>query len=483
MRIESRDVRRPVVHTIWERGDMHWGQCSDKELKELEGIVGGDNLSTGDSALRLASRDESYYTPQIPPQVVVRPRSAEEISAILGIANPRRIPVTARGAGTSIEGNPVPLFGGIVVDMQRFNRIIGIHPEDFVAVVEAGVGYRDLNKTLGRNGLFFPPDPGAGATIGGMIANNASGVRTIKYGATKDYVLKMTVVLAQGEMIEIGSLATKSSSGYDLARLFVGSEGTLGIVTQASLRLAGIPSHFSAGIATFPALQAAAQAVFQIMRWGFSPAALEILTADLVRMLNRDRGLRLREEHSLFMEFHGASEVALEQDLGPVEELCQEAGALSFQSGLGIDERNELWEARYETYESIKHTHPGADPFVADVAVPISRYPEILEYTADVIRDFGVAGYPFGHAGDGNLHIVFMGDASDEEGWEKITKANEAIVSRALELDGTCTGEHGIGIGKQPFMQREHGASLELMRQIKALLDPQGILNPGKILP
>jgi len=308
-------------------------------------------------------------------------------------------------------------------------------------------------------------------------------VRTIKYGATKDYILRMTVVLADGKIMNIGSLATKSSSGYDLARLFVGSEGTLGIVTQATLRLAGIPAHHSAAIATFPTLQAAAQAVFDIMRWGFSPTALEVLTADLVQMLNRDRGLGLREEHTLFLEFQGASEIALEEELGAVQDLCQEAGALSFQPGLGIDERNKLWEARYETYESIKHTHPGADPFVADVAVPISRYPEILEYTAGIVADYGVAGYPFGHAGDGNLHVVFMGDASDEEGWGRIVRANEAIVSRALDLGGTCTGEHGVGIGKQPFMEREHGASLGLMRQIKSLLDPQGILNPGKVFP
>jgi D-lactate dehydrogenase (cytochrome) len=472
--------RKPTVLN-YEEEMMEWGRCTEKELKALEAIVGAENLSTGESTLRLASRDESYYTPRIPLQVVVMPGSAEEISAIMEIANPRGIPVTARAAGTSIEGNPVPLFGGIVVDVQRFDKIIEIRPEDFLAVVEAGVGYKDLNKALGQHGLFFPPDPGASAMIGGMIANNASGVRTIKYGATKDYVLKLTVVLADGQIIEIGSLATKSSSGYDLARLFVGSEGTLGIVTQASLRLAGIPSHFSSAIATFPTLEAAAQAVFQIMRWGFSPAALEILTSELVHMLNRDKGLGLSEEHTLFLEFQGASEIALEEELGPVHELCQEAGALSFEPGLGIDERNKLWEARYEAYESIKHTHPGADPFVADVAVPISRYPEMLQYAARVIDDYGVAGYPFGHAGDGNLHVVFMGDAQDKEEWEKIMKANEAIVSRALDLEGTCTGEHGVGIGKRLFMEREHGKSLELMRQIKKLLDPQGILNPGKI--
>jgi D-lactate dehydrogenase (cytochrome) len=462
---------------------MEWGRCTDKELSELEGIVGTENVSTGESIIALCSRDESYYTPEDPPQAVVTPGSEEEISAILKIANARKIPVTARGAGTSIEGNPVPLFGGIVVDMQRFDKIIEIRPEDFVAVAEAGVGYKDLNKAVGRHGLFFPPDPGAGAMIGGMIANNASGVRTIKYGATKDHVLKLTVVLANGDIIETGSLAAKSSSGYDLTRLFVGSEGTLGVFAQATLRLAGLPACFSAAVVTFPTVEAAAQAVFAIMRWGFSPAALEILTAELVTMLNRDRDLGLREEPTLFLEFHGASELALEEELGPVHELCQEAGALSFHSGLGIGERNSLWEARYEVYESIKRTHPGADPFVADVAVPISRYPEIIQYAEKVVRECGVMGYPFGHAGDGNVHLVFMGDAQDVEGWGNIQKANQSIVSRALDLGGTSTGEHGVGIGKRQFMEREHGKSLELMRQIKALLDPQGILNPGKILP
>ncbi len=336
---------------------------------------------------------------------------------------------------------------------------------------------------MGRHGLFFPPDPGAAATIGGMIANNASGVRTVKYGATKDYVLKLTVVLADGEIIQTGSLATKSSSGYDLARLFVGSEGTLGIITQATVRLAGLPAHFSAALATFPTVEGAAQAVFEIMRGGFSPAALELLTTEVVALLNRDSELGLREEPTLFMEFHGASEIALEEELGPVQELCQEAGAVSFQSGLGIAERNRLWEARYETLESIKRTHPGLALFIADVAVPISRYPEIIEHAGKVVHDYGVVGYVFGHAGDGNLHLQFMGDPQDKEGWEKIEKANQAIVARGLELGGTATGEHGVGIGKRRFMEQEHGKSLELMRQIKALLDPQGILNPGKIFP
>ena len=462
---------------------MEFDRCTDTELKELEDIVGADNLSTGESALGLASRDESYHTPKIPPDVVVMPDSTEEVSAILKMANARRIPVTARGAGTSIEGNPVPLYGGIVVDTQRFDHIVEVRPADFMAVVEPGVGYKDLNKAVGRDGLFFPPDPGAAAMIGGMIANNASGVRTIRYGATKDYVLELTVVLANGEIIKTGSLAGKSSSGYDLIRLFVGSEGTLGIFTQATLRLRGLPEHFSAAVATFPTVERAAQAVFEIMRWGFSPAALELMTADLAAMLNRDKDLGLREEPTLLMEFHGASEIALQEELGPVEQLCQDAGSISFERGLGVDERNRLWEARHQAYESIKRTHVGADPFVADVAVPISRYPEIVAFTEQTIRDQGVAGYPFGHAGDGNLHVVFMGDAQDQEGWAHVQRANQAIVDRALDLQGTSTGEHGVGIGKRRFMEREHGKSLQVMRQIKTLLDPQGILNPGKIFP
>jgi D-lactate dehydrogenase (cytochrome) len=316
-----------------------------------------------------------------------------------------------------------------------------------------------------------------------MIANNASGVRTVRYGATKDYVLKLTVVLANGEIIETGSLAIKTSSGYDLTRLFVGSEGTLGIITQATLHLAGLPAHFSAALATFPAVEQATQAVFEIIRWGFSPAALELLTSEVVALLNRDGELGLAEVPTLFMEFHGASELALKEDLGPVQDICQEAGAVSFESGLGVAERNKLWETRHQTFEIIKRSHPGLAPFVADVAVPISRYPEIVEYAGQVVRDFGVIGYVLGHAGDGNLHLVFMGDAQDKEEWDKILQANQAIVARGLALGGTATGEHGVGIGKRRFMAREHGKSLDLMRQIKTLLDPQGILNPGKIFP
>lgn len=462
---------------------MKWNRCTDKELEEIKEIVGAEYFTTGESAIKLCSRDESCYTTENPPQAVVTPGSAEEIAQILTIANARRIPVTPRGAGTSIEGNPIPLFGGIVVDMQRFDRIVEIRPADFVAVVEAGVGYKDLNKAARRHGLFFPPDPGADAVIGGMIANNASGVRTVKYGATRDYVLQLTVVLANGEIIETGSLATKSSSGYDLARLFVGSEGTLGIVTQAALRLVGLPAHFSAALATFPTVERAAQVVFEIMRWGFAPAALELMTPKVVTLLNQDGDLELEEEPSLFMEFHGASEIALEENLGPVQEICEEAGALSFQAGLGRAERNRLWEARYRAFESMKRAHPGLEPFVADVAVPISRYPEIIEFADQTVRKYGVLGYIFGHAGDGNLHLVFMGDPHDEEEWGNIQRANQAIVARGLELEGTATGEHGVGIGKRRFMEQEHGKSLELMRQIKTLLDPQGILNPGKIFP
>jgi D-lactate dehydrogenase (cytochrome) len=462
---------------------MEWGRCTEQDLRELEAIVGAEYVGTGASAIELASRDESYYRTKNLPQAVVTPASTQEVSAIMKLANAKRIPVTARGAGTSIEGNPVPLYGGIVLDMQRFDKIIEIRPEDFIVVVQPGVSYKDLNQALRRYSLFFPPDPGAAASIGGMIANNASGVRTVKYGATKDYVLKLTLVLANGDVIQTGNLASKSSSGYDLTRLFVGSEGTLGIVTQASLSLAGLPAHFSAGVATFDTIANAAQAVFEIIRWGFAPAALELMPTEVIALLNKDSDLGLAEEPTLFLEFHGASELALREELGPVKEICEDAGAISFQAGLGAEERNKLWEARYQAYEIIRRFHAGLAPFVGDIAVPISHYPEMVEFSVQVVRELEVIGYPFGHAGDGNLHIVYMGDADDEVAWGKVMQANEAIVNRSLELGGTATGEHGVGIGKRRFMKQEHGESLELMRQIKALLDPQGILNPGKIFP
>ena len=459
---------------------VEYGKLTDKELDFIKGVVGRERMSVGESVLDLHGKDESFH-PKRRPDVVVWPLGEGEISQILKVANGKRIPVTPWGAGTSLEGNPMPVEGGIVLDLQQMNHVLELKAEDLQVRVEAGVIYKALNQFLSRYGLFFPPDPGAAATIGGMVGNNASGVRTIKYGATKDFVLNMRVVLPSGEIIRTGTNAIKSSSGYDLCRLFVGSEGTLGVVTEVTLRLIGLPAEFMAAVVQFNVIRDATNAVSQMMRSGLSPAALELLDAPTVQVVNRYKKLSLEEKPTLFVEFHGTSTTGLNQELEMMKEICADNQYLRFDSGIGREERSRLWEARYDVHESIKVNNPGLFPFYVDTAVSISRYPDMVEWGQKVLEKRGLKGYAFGHAGSGNLHMEILGNPEEKEGWQSILEAGEEIVSFALKCGGTATGEHGVGIGKRKFMEREHGESLKIMRQIKELLDPNGIMNPGKI--
>ena len=459
---------------------MEYGRVTDRELESIRKMVGSERISTGESILDLHAKDESFHERR-KPDVVVWPLSATEISQILRLANEKGIPVTPWGAGTSLEGNPIPVEGGIVLDLQQMNHILELRTEDLQVRVEAGVIYKELNQALSRYGLFFPPDPGASATIGGMVGNNASGIRTIKYGATKDFVLSMVVVLPSGEVIRTGTNAVKSSSGYDLCRLFVGSEGTLGVVTEVTLRLIGLPAEFMAAVAQFNPIREATDTVFQIMRSGLSPAALEFLDASTVQVVNQFKKLSLEEKPTLFIEFHGASAAGLKEELEIVKEICNESRSLRFDSGIGREERNRLWEARYGVRESIKVNNPGFYPLVIDTAVPISKYSDMVEWGQKVVDKKGLKGYAFGHAGSGNLHMEILGIPEEKAQWQKVREAEEEIVHFALECGGTATGEHGIGLGKKKFMKKEHGGSLTLMKQIKKLLDPNGIMNPGKI--
>jgi D-lactate dehydrogenase (cytochrome) len=459
---------------------MGYGKVTDRELESIREIVGSERMSTGESILDLHGKDESFHRRQRP-EVVIWPVSAQEISQILKIANERRIPVTPWGAGTSLEGNPIPVEGGIVIDLQQMNHILELMEEDLQVRVGTGVIYKELNQYLSRFGLFFPPDPGAAAAIGGMVGNNASGIRTIKYGATKDFVLNMVIVLPSGEIIRVGRNAIKSSSGYDLCRLFVGSEGTLGVVTEVTLRLVGLPAEFMAAVVQFDTIRRATDTVSQIMRSGLSPSALELLDTQTVRVVNHYKKLSLKERPTLFIEFHGTSSAGLREELEVVKDICIENGSLQFDSGIGREERNRLWEARYDVHEAIKVNHPGLSPLVIDTAVPISKYPDMVEWGQKVLEKRGLDGYVFGHAGSGNLHMEMMGIPGEGAQWQKVQEAGEEIVGFALECGGTATGEHGIGIGKRKFMKREHGDSLKLMKQIKELLDPNGIMNPGKI--
>ncbi len=375
----------------------------------------------------------------------------------------------------------MPTRGGLVMDFTRMNKVLEIRPHDLQADVQPGLLRKELNRQAGKHGLFFPPDPGADATIGGMIANNASGVQTVKYGATKDYVLRLTVVLPQGDVIYTGCKAGKSSSGYDLTRLFIGSEGTLGVVTEATLRLTGIPSHHLAAIITFDDLESAANAVAVMIGSGLEPAALELLTPELIGLMNREEGLGLSEVPTLFCEFHGISKAALLETSTLARELTESCGGTSFRSEVEEREREDLWRARHDAWETIHRAHQGKETLIVDAAVPISRYPEMVVFSRQLVGERKVTGYVFGHAGDGNLHVVMMGDPGDEEEWSALEDINERIVKRAVELGGTCTGEHGVGIGKRKFMQMEHGQSYQLMRGISALVDPKGLMNPGKI--
>jgi D-lactate dehydrogenase (cytochrome) len=451
-----------------------------QQVVELSGMVGPDRFSTGQSNRELHLHDISFHQ-GILPAGIIWPATTEEVSHILAWTYHSDVPVTPWGAGTSTEGNPVPTRGGLVVDLTRMNRILEIRPQDLQANVEPGVLRKELNRQAGKHGLFFPPDPGADATIGGMIANNASGVQTVKYGATKDYVMRLTVVLPQGKVIHTGCRAPKSSAGFDLTRLFVGSEGTLGIVTAATLKLAGIPSHYLAATVRFPNLEKASEAVALMIGSGLGPAALELLPPGLIRLMNSEKGLGLPEVPSLFCEFHAVSETALKETAGLARELCAECGAVGFSDATEEAARKELWRARHEAWETIHRAHPKKETLIVDAAVPISHYPEMVVFSQQAVDAQRAIGYVFGHAGDGNLHVVLVGDPADKAEWSRLEAINQAIVERAIQAGGTCTGEHGVGIGKRKFMPLEHGESYQLMKQIKDLIDPKGLMNPGKI--
>ncbi len=450
------------------------------QIAFLSGCVSPDRFSTGRSHRELHLKDISSHRGVLPAGVIY-PVNAEEISRILTWTYENDIPVTPWGAGTSTEGNPVPAAGGLVMDLTLMDKILKIRPKDLQADVQPGVLRKTLNLQAARFGLFFPPDPGADATIGGMIANNASGIQTVKYGATKDYVMQLTTVLPDGTVIRTGTKAPKSSSGYDLTRLFVGAEGTLGVVTEATLKLTGIPECHLSAVMTFKRLEDASEAVAIMMGSGLDPAALELLPSPLIRLMNREKDLKLPEVPSLFCEFHGVSRTAMQETADLARELCMDCGATDVKFGLEESERKELWRARHEAWETIHRAHPGKETLIVDAAVPISGYPDMVTFSQKLVDEKGAVGYVFGHAGDGNLHVVLVGDPDDASEWGALEAINENIVTRAVDMGGTCTGEHGVGIGKRKFMKMEHGESYALMLKIKQLIDPKGLMNPGKM--
>ena len=451
-------------------------------LDDLWEIVGSEQASAAESVRRLHSQDQSNHA-GVMPDVVVWPANTAEVSAIARYANEKGVPLVGWGAGTSLEGNSIPVKGGIVVDFGRMNQILTVHVEDFQVTVQPGIFYKDMNKVLARHGLFFAPDPGANASIGGMIANNAAGIRTVRYGATRDNVLALEIVLANGDVVNTGSRSVKQSAGYDLTHLFIGSEGTLGLITEATLKLAPLPEKYSAVISSFQTVTDAADAVYGIIGSGLNPSALELMDAATVDMLQEDLTFEMVPAPTLFMEFASSSEAILQEALRQAEELCAECGALSFVAGLGPDMRTQLWEARHRILEIMLRLHPGEDWITTDVAVPISAYPALVSGAAELLEEVGLTGGLVGHAGDGNLHVLVFYDEASTDSRERVKLFSDRLVELALSYAGTSTGEHGVGLGKRKYMVREHGENgVALMRSLKAWLDPRNILNPGKVV-
>ncbi len=447
-------------------------------LRALTDLAGEGNISTAESERYLHARDQSYHRAH-PAEVVIFGTSAEQISRVVAYANTHRIPITPWGVGTGLEGGAIPIHGGISLSLERMTDIIAVHADDFQVTVQAGLGHKDLNQHLAKYGLFFPPDPGANASIGGMLANNAAGIRTVKYGASKDNVLKMQVVLADGRIIEVGSRSIKQSSGYDLLHLFVGSEGTLGIITQATLKLVPIPQHVSAMVVAFPSVEAAIEAVVALKGSGLDPAALEFIDAEHCRLLREAEGVDLLDHPTLFMEFHAGQASWLEAGIHIAREICADLGAIHIRATTDNSERLKLWHARHHSYEILVRANPTRKILVMDVAVPISAYPALIGYVESLRAHVPLPITMVGHAGDGNIHVEFA--YGDEKEFQLAMQTDRHIVQKALSLGGTATGEHGVGIGKAQFMPTEHGEAYTVMQTIKSALDPNNILNPGKI--
>jgi D-lactate dehydrogenase (cytochrome) len=437
-------------------------------------------VSTSGSVLSQHGDDLSYH-PAHNPDVVVFAESTDEVSRVLAYANERRIPVTPFGAGTSLEGHVIPVEGGISLDLSRMDSVLEVRAADMHAVVQAGVPRSKLNEAAGPHGLMFPVDPGADATLGGMASTNASGTTAVRYGSMRQQVLGLEVVLADGRVVRTGSRAVKSSAGYNLTSLFVGGEGTLGVITELTLRLYAIPEVIVAVRAGFPDPDSACRAAATMIGAGIPVTRCEYVDAIVIGSVNRFKGTSFPETPHLWIEFSGGSDESVAGDLEAAREIAESEGCNGFVSETDPTRRAQLWEARHHALLAVAHEAIGKVHFATDVCVPVSDLPESFRLGRQLLDDNGLAGGVVGHLGDGNYHLGVMVDPAVPEELERAKRVNGQIVEHALSLGGTCTGEHGIGIGKRGYLVQEHGDTLDLMRGIKQVLDPNGILNPGKI--
>ena len=440
----------------------------------------GMRCSTALAVCEQHGRDESPIDAP-PPEAVVFCESSEDVAAVVRLADRHEVPVIPFGTGSSLEGHLLAVQGGVSIDLSRMNKVIAVHPEDLTAVVQAGVTRMRLNDEIRHTGLFFPIDPGADASLGGMCATRASGTNAVRYGTMRENVLGLTIVTASGEIIHTGTRARKSSAGYDLTRLMVGSEGTLGVMTEITLRLYPLPESVSAATCTFPSIDAAVRTTIEIIQTGVPIARCELLDAHAVRAVNRHDKLSLPESPLLLMEFHGSAASVAEQ-AAIVQQLASEHGGSGFQWATNPEERTQLWTARHHAYFAGAQTKPGCRTVSTDTCVPISRLAECVTTASEAATAAGMAHYIVGHVGDGNFHIAYLVDPTRPAERELAERLNQELVQRALDMDGTCSGEHGIGLHKMGFLRTEAGSGgIEMMRAIKRALDPKNILNPGKI--
>ncbi len=441
----------------------------------------GDRLSTGE-AIRKQHGHTLTWIANEPPDAVVFAETTEEVCEVVKLCAAHHLPVIPFGAGTSLEGHLNAPFGGISIDFSRMNHILSVNAEDLDCVVEAGVTRKQLNSYLRDTGLFFPVDPGADATFGGMASTRASGTNAVRYGTMRENVINLTAVMADGTVMRTARRARKSSAGYDLTRLLVGSEGTLGIITELTVKLYGIPESIVSGVCPFETVEGACEAVITTMQMGLRPARIELLDALQVKACNAHAKLSLPEMPTLFLEFHGTA-AGTAEEIECFREIANETGGGSFEWAGELEERNRLWTARHDAYWAALELRPGTECVVGDVCVPISRLAECVKDTVEDICQSGLISPIVGHVGDGNFHVMPLVDMDNHAEVEAVTAFFDRLVDRALRMDGTCTGEHGVGSGKMKYMQAEHGSGLDVMRAIKKALDPHNILNPGKIVP
>ena len=449
-------------------------------VAELKALL-GDRVSTSAAVREHHGKDESYF-PYALPDAVVFCRSTEEVRDVVNICHRHRVPMIPYGVGTSLEGHVLAIHGGVSIDLSQMNQVLAVHESDLDAVVQAGVTRKQLNEYIKHSGLFFPIDPGADATLGGMTATRASGTNAVRYGTMRENVISLKVVLADGRVIQTARRAKKSSAGYDLTHLFVGSEGTLGIITEVTVKLHPVQAAMSAAVCSFSGIDGAAKTVIQTLQAGIPIARSELLCALTMKALNAHNKTQHREQPTLLLEFHGTEAGVVEQ-AEMVQEIARENGGMDFQWATRPEERTRLWEARHHAYFACLQLKPGSRALSTDVCVPISRLAECVTETA---KDLERASLPvplFGHVGDGNFHCVILVDPNNQAEIEEAKQINVRVVRRALAMEGTCTGEHGIGIGKQAYLAEELGEDvIALMRELKRCFDPENLMNPGKIV-